>query len=264
MSMNSIGSKLYLYLQMSQLPSTCAKQDDYLSYAIPHSSRVCGFTKVAIVGFTFSLILLFPADVLELLVKIPEFAGELWDMWTVLLDVRSCWTNNDVEVESNVSVAEPGRVVGWETNGMITRLMRGECKDAVAWSSCLDDNMTRRLFLKTIVSKLYRDSRQDSPGPQHLFPALDFQHIFVVVVTIPKHGICLCSDNQISKKLVWGNKHAFNDSICWELLNKTAFLIGIKVEVESVCCNCNGQDNKQTHPDREMYKWKLIPVSHAA
>lgn len=174
-------------------------------------------------------------------------------MWTVLLDVRSCWTNNDIKVESNVSVAEPGCVIGWETNGMITRLMRGERKDAVTWSSCLHDNMTRRFFLKSIVSNPSSkdDRRTDPPEPLHLFPGLDFQHTFVVDVTIPKRGICLHSGNQTLKELAWGKKHAFNDSVCWELLNKTAFLIGIKVKVESVCCHCNSQYNKQTHPGGE-------------
>ena len=103
-----------------------------------------------------------------------------------------------------MSVAEPRCVIGRETNGMITRLMRGERKDAVARSSCLHDNMTRRFFLKSIVSNPSSrdDRRPDPPEPRHLFPGLNFQRTFVADVTIPKHGICLHSGNQVLKELV--------------------------------------------------------------
>jgi len=89
---------------------------------------------------------------------------------------------------------------------MITRLMRGERKDAVARSSCLHDNMTRRFLLKSIASSPSPedDRRPDSPESRHLSPGLDFQHTFVVDVTIPKRGICLHSGNQILKELVEG------------------------------------------------------------
>lgn len=65
----------------------------------------------------------------------------------VLLHVGLGRANNDVEVHSDMCMAEPGGVVGAEADGVITRVVRGKGKATFQRSDSLDNDMRRRFLL---------------------------------------------------------------------------------------------------------------------
>ena len=97
-----------------QLPYTRHKQHHDLRNTIPHRPRIRRLTQVPIIRLAFSLILLFHANILQLLVQIANLARQLARVRPVLLDVGFRGADDDVEVETDVGVGlEPaGGVVG--------------------------------------------------------------------------------------------------------------------------------------------------------
>lgn len=76
----SSGTKKYNLIlthpEMSQLPSTCKNQDNDLCDTVPDSSRVCQLAEIPKIRFPLSLVLLFPPDILQLLIQITELGRE--------------------------------------------------------------------------------------------------------------------------------------------------------------------------------------------
>jgi hypothetical protein len=127
---------------MPELPCTCAEQDSDLSYAVPHGPGIGGLAQVPVVLFPLTLVLLFAADILELGVEVADLSCEFGDVGPVVLDVGFCGADDDVEVEADVGVTEPGGVVGGEADGVVACLVGGEGESAVEGPDGADNDVT--------------------------------------------------------------------------------------------------------------------------
>ena len=92
---------------MPELPRTRAYKHNNLRDAIPHRAGVGRLAEVAEVRLALALVLLFPADVLQLQVQITQLRGELRDVRPVVLRVRLRRADDDVEVQPDVCAPEP-------------------------------------------------------------------------------------------------------------------------------------------------------------
>ncbi|KAG6851555.1 hypothetical protein H0H87_000538, partial [Tephrocybe sp. NHM501043] len=104
---------------MSQLPPTRSHEDDNLCNTIPDGSCISRLAQVPIISLPLPLILLLP-DLLELDVEVPDLARKATNVRPVVLDVGLSGADDDVEVEADVGVGEPGGVVGGEADGVVT------------------------------------------------------------------------------------------------------------------------------------------------
>jgi hypothetical protein len=106
-----VGRKV-TYLQMLHLPCTRKEEDNYLRQAVPYSSRIGGLAEISERRLPLPLVLLFSVYLLDFVADVSDFGSELGDMIAVVLYVRLCRADNDVEVELDVRGGEPGGVVG--------------------------------------------------------------------------------------------------------------------------------------------------------
>ena len=93
---------------MSQLPRAGGNYHNYLRNTVPHRARIRDFAEIPEVRLALALVLLLPADVLQLLVQVAQLLRQLGDMRTVVLAVRLGVADDDVKVEADVCVRPPG------------------------------------------------------------------------------------------------------------------------------------------------------------
>lgn len=133
---------------MPQLPHTSNHQHDDLRQTVPHRPGVRRLAEVAEVGLALALVLLLAADVLELLVEIPELRGELGDVRPVVFAVGLRAADDDVEVQPNVRGGAPRRPRrARQADRVVPRFVRGEGEAAVVGPPCAHDVVGREEFL---------------------------------------------------------------------------------------------------------------------
>lgn len=131
---------------MSELPCTRAYEHDDLRDAIPHRAGVGRLAKVTEVRLALALVLLLPADILELQIQIAQLGGELRDVRAVVLRVRLGRADDDVEVQPDVRAPEPRPARGvrrGQADRVVARFVRGEGEAAVRRPARLDDVVAR-------------------------------------------------------------------------------------------------------------------------
>ncbi|KAG6843499.1 hypothetical protein H0H87_003739 [Tephrocybe sp. NHM501043] len=122
----SMSNKMEIdvHLGMSQLSRTRShKEDDNLCNTIPHGSRSGRFRRVPIISLPLARILLLPPDLLELDVEVTDIACEAADVRPAMLNVVLGGADDDVEVEADVSMGEPGGVVSGEADGVVAGVL---------------------------------------------------------------------------------------------------------------------------------------------
>lgn len=92
---------------MPQLPRAGDDKHYNLCYAVPQRPRVCQLAEVPEICLPLSLVLLFPADVLQFLVQVTKLRRELCNVRAVLLAVGFRASDDDVEVETDVRAGRP-------------------------------------------------------------------------------------------------------------------------------------------------------------
>lgn len=75
-------------------------------------------------------------------------------MRAVLFDIWFGGADDNVKVHTNVGMAEPRRVVGGETDGVVACFMRGESEPAVEGSDGLYDDVPGGFFLDWISARV--------------------------------------------------------------------------------------------------------------
>ena len=106
---------------MTQLPRARHNKYQDLRQRVPHCPPIQHFTQIPKIRLSFTLILLFPPDILQLQIQIPDLARELRDMSSIMINVRSSIAYDDVKVESDVrGGSKPGgRVVRRHADGVV-------------------------------------------------------------------------------------------------------------------------------------------------
>ncbi|KAG6855635.1 hypothetical protein H0H87_012815, partial [Tephrocybe sp. NHM501043] len=119
---------------MPQLPHTGGYEGDNLCNTVPHGPRIGHLAQVPIIG---------PSDLLELDDGVPDFAREAVDVHPVVLNVSlgNGEGDDNVEVEADVGVEEPGGVVGGEADGVVTSVVGGECEAPLGSAGGFDEGV---------------------------------------------------------------------------------------------------------------------------
>lgn len=116
---------------MPQLPGTSCNQHPNLHQTIPKRPRISALTQIPKVRLSFSLILLFSPNILQLHIQIPDLGRQFRNVSTIVFSVGFCGAYDDVEVETDVGVGEPGGVVCGEAEGVVACFVGCECESAV-------------------------------------------------------------------------------------------------------------------------------------
>lgn len=133
---------------MPQLPCACHHQNNNLYDTIPHRLGVGSLAEISEISLSFSLVLLLPSDILEFLVQIANFGCQFRDMRAVVLGICFCGADNDVQIQADVRVGEPGRVICGKADRMVACFVRGECECTFAGSFCVYYVVAALHFLK--------------------------------------------------------------------------------------------------------------------
>jgi hypothetical protein len=115
---------------MSQLPNASPQQHRNLHQTVPNSPRISTLAQIPKIRLPLPLILLFPPDILELQIEVPDLRSQLGYVPTVVLKVGLGRAYDDVEVETDVGVGEPGGVVRGEADGVVACFVGGESEAA--------------------------------------------------------------------------------------------------------------------------------------
>lgn len=135
------------HLQVPHLPCTCRHQHDDLGKTVPHCSRIRGLAQISVIRFPLALVLLFSPNILQPVIEVADLGRDVGDVMPVLLHVGLGGADDDVQVHSDVRMAEPGGVIGAEADGVVACVVRGKCEAAFQRSDGLDDDMGRRFLL---------------------------------------------------------------------------------------------------------------------
>jgi hypothetical protein len=92
---------------MSQLPRARSNKDSNLQHTIPNSLRIRVLTQVSEIHLPLPLVLLFPPNIFEFLVEVPELAAKFTNVGTVALNVWFHGPYDNVEIELDVRARPP-------------------------------------------------------------------------------------------------------------------------------------------------------------
>lgn len=116
---------------MPQLPHTSRNQHPDLYQTIPKRPRIRVLTQIPKISFSFPLILLFSPNILQFQIQVPDLSRQFGNMSSIVFEVGFSSTDDDVEVETDVSVGEPRGVVGGEAEGVVACFVRSKCEATV-------------------------------------------------------------------------------------------------------------------------------------
>lgn len=139
-----------MHLEVSHLPNAGYHEDDNLCYAVPDRLGVRILAEVPKIRLSLALVLLFSSDVLELLIQVTQFRGELGHVRAVLVSVRLGASDDDIKVQTDVCGRTPRRVGdGGEADGVVAGFVRREREAAVVRPAGAHNIVARCHFLRT-------------------------------------------------------------------------------------------------------------------